>query len=187
MGDSSQAVHLTLSKGESIIIRKGSMIYITPSIEIKPIPDDPLFMGITPKETPTILGIGLTQDGKISPVKIEPYDSIIVNRKNLLAYPENIDRSKEIEFTILDEKYRLLFISSVFRENTIFVFYKGDVIQLELTEGQELLIDPENFVMAEPSIRISYIDGVRFTLLGEEPRLIKLIGPGRAWLQTITH
>ena len=186
IGDNSQAIHITLKRGEAIIIRKGSLIYITPEIEIKPIPEDKLFMGITPLATPTLVGIGLDDSGKITPVKLYPGAPLIVRRKNLLLYNPKIEKNKIYSLNVGEKIYDLLLLHSKYSEETIFVSYKGDFIQLELADGQTLYIDPENFVMAEYSVGISYVDKFKFTLLGEEPRLIKVSGPGKVWLQTIT-
>ena len=179
VGENSQSLHINLRKGEKIIARKGSLIYTTPTISFSLSQLDEFFL-LTAEEH-TSLGIGLTTVGVITPIKLDLGSEVIVNKSNVIAFTDKIYFTKLASI----ENYEFLHVRSTADNQYIFVFYRGDMLQLSL-ENTELWIDPDNFVAAFGELVFLETDGLKFTLLGEKPRIIVLKGNGRVLLQTIT-
>ncbi len=183
VGDNAQALNLALRKGEALHIRKGSLIYSTPTIDFFTSTLDD-FVKLIPKEV-THLAIGLTFLGRITPAILNAGSHLYINEKNLLAFTDKIRVSKPYR---IHEKVPLVILSSTADNQMAFLAYKGDFVGVELNENQTLIIDPDNFVAADPTVSIVPVsEGLKDVLAGEEITLIEARGPGKVWMQTVTH
>ena len=181
VGDKDQVLLLYLSPRDTIFARRGSLIYSEPRIEILPtqLKD---FMQINSKGYNS-LAIGSTL-GKIFPVKL---GSIIANINNVLAFEKHINYNKVFEKQFdIDTKLTLYSFHSAYNQH-LFLTFNGDYLILELEEGKEIVVDPDNLVAFEPTVQMSIVNyGNESLISGEEIELIHLSGEGKVWLQSYT-
>lgn len=80
-------------------------------------------------------------------------------------------------------------LQSLKGEGTAFVELGGEIVSYELQAGQEILAHPGHVGMFEESVafEITTISGVKNMLFGGDGLfLVRLRGPGKVWLQTLT-
>ena len=206
LGDDFQILNVNLVPGEKILAEAGQMIYASGNVELTPratggvggmlkraLTGESLFL----TEFQANKGEGIVafgkQLGKIIPLKLDEGKTITAKIDTYLASTEKIDIGvtavKRIGAGFFGGKG---FILQTFKATTadqiVFLEASGQVITLDLEEGQMIKVDTGNTVAFESTVDydIQRAGGIKTMVLGGEGLfLTTLKGPGRVWIQSV--
>lgn len=204
IGDNMQALVLTMAKDEVVMSESGSMLYFRGGIEFDTKTSGGLFKSIKRSlftgESLFMTYFRCTGDyGEVAmaapvPGKIHKVDlagnEVLCNKDAFLcSYGEvNVD----IAFT---KKFKAglfggegFILQKLSGNGTSFITSGGNFVEMELQQGEVLMVDTGCLVMMDSSVSydVQMIGGVKKFLFGGEGLfLVKLTGPGKVVLQTL--
>ncbi len=191
-----------LGDGESMITEKGSMVWMSPNMEMdtrgggigkmfsKAFSGESMFQNIYTARGSGIIAFASSFPGMIKPVQIGPGNEMILQKNAFLASEAGIELSihfnKKLGTGIFGgEGFIMQRLSG---SGTAFVEIDGDLQEYNLARGQQILVDTGNVAGFEPSVNmeIQQVKGVKNMLFGGEGFFNTLLtGPGKIWLQTM--
>ena len=191
-----------LTKGEQMITERGSMVWMTPNMNMetagggigkmfsKALSGESMFQNIYTAMGDGMITFGSSFPGKIVAVEIQPGRNFIVQKSAFLAAEAGVELS--IHFNkkagagfFGGEGFIMQKISG---QGTAFVEIDGDLVEYELAVGQKIIVDTGNVAGFDStvSIDIQTVKGVKNMVFGGEGIFnTVLTGPGRVWLQTM--
>ena len=192
-----------LDSGETMITEKGSMVWQSPNIEMdttgggigkmfsKALSGESMFQNIyTAKNGAGLIAFGSSFPGKIIPLNIEPGREVILQKRAFLASEASVELS--IHFSkklgagfFGGEGFIMQKLSG---RGVAFAEIDGDLIEYQLSNGEQLIVDTGNVAGFElgVSIDIQQVAGIKNKFLcGEGLFHTVLTGPGKVWLQTM--
>ncbi len=192
-----------LQDSESMITEKGSMVWMTPNMEMetigggigkmfsKAISGESMFQNIYTARGAGMITFGSSFPGRIVPIQISPGHEMILQKSAFLASERSVELS--IHFNkkagagfFGGEGFIMQRLSG---SGMAFAEIDGELVEYTLAPGQQLLIDTGNVAGFEPSVSIDIqqVKGIKNKLLGGEGFFNTLLtGPGKIWLQTMT-
>lgn len=192
----------SLSDGESMITERGSMVWQTPNIKMetrgggvgkmfaRAFSGDSMFQNIYTAQGDCVIAFGTSFPGRILPMRISPDNELVMQKRSFLASTPGV--SLEVVFNkklgaglFGGEGFIMQRLSG---EGLAFVEIDGDVFEMELAPGEQLIADTGNVAGFEASVQmdIRQIPGLKNKLLGGEGLFNTLLtGPGKVWLQTM--
>jgi len=201
-GGAFPVVECRLNSGEQMITEKGSMVWMSPNMQMetkggglgkmfsKMLSGESMFQNIYTAKGDGLIAFGSSFPGKIIPVSIGPGQEMIVQKSAFLAAESGVDLS--IHFSkklgagfFGGEGFIMQRLSGY---GTAFVEIDGELIEYELQPGQQIVVDTGNVAGFSPSVQmdIRQVPGVKNMLLGGEGLFnTVLTGPGKVWLQTM--
>lgn len=202
IGGTFPVVTCTLTDGESMITEGGSMVWMTPNMEMsttgggigkmfsKAVSGESLFQNIWTARGNAMIAFGSSFPGRITPIKIAPGQSWILQKRAFLAAERGVKLSthfnKSAKTGIFGGEG---FIMQKLTGNGIaFAEIDGDLVEYQLAAGQQMVVDTGNVAGFEESVSIEsqMVKGAKNILLGGEGMFnTVLTGPGRIWLQTM--
>ncbi|HIY38717.1 MAG TPA: TIGR00266 family protein [Candidatus Agathobaculum merdigallinarum] len=191
-----------LTDGEQMITEKGSMVWMTPNMEMqttgggigkmfsKAFSGESMFQNIYTARGEGMITFGSSFPGKILPLQIAPGREMIVQKNAFLASESSVELSIHFNQKLSagffgGEGFIMQRLSGT---GTAFVEIDGDLVEYDLAPGQKMVIDTGNVAGFEPtvSIEIKQVPGLKNKLLGGEGLFnTTLTGPGKIWLQTM--
>ncbi len=191
-----------LESGEKMITEKGSMVWMTPNMEMqtvgggagkmfsKVLSGESMFQNIYTAKGAGMIAFGSSFPGKILPLTVGPGQEYIMQKSAFLASEENVKLS--IHFNkkagagfFGGEGFIMQKLSG---SGVVFAEVDGDLVEYELEAGQQMVIDTGNVMGFESSVSIDIqqVKGLKNKLLGGEGFFnTVLTGPGKIWLQTM--
>ena len=185
-----------LSSGERMITEKGSMVWMSPNIQMetqgfsKALSGESMFQNTYTARGDGMIAFGSSFPGQIRAVTIAPGQEMILQKSAFLAAEDGVELS--IHFSkklgagfFGGEGFIMQRLSG---SGTAFVEIDGELVEYELQSGQQLVVDTGNVAGFEPSVQmdIQQVPGLKNKLLGGEGLFNTLLtGPGRVWLQTM--
>ncbi len=191
-----------LADGEQMITEKGSMVWMTPNMEMettgggigkmfsKAFSGESMFQNIYTARGAGMITFGSSFPGKILPLEIAPGREMIVQKNAFLASESSVELP--IHF---NKKLGAGFFSGegfimqrLSGSGMAFIEIDGELVEYDLAPGQKMVIDTGNVAGFEPtvSIEIQQVPGLKNKLLGGEGLFnTTLTGPGKIWLQTM--
>ena len=191
-----------LTDGERMITEKGSMVWMTPNMEMettgggigkmfsKAFSGESMFQNIYTARGAGMIAFGSSFPGKILPLQIAPGREMIVQKNAFLASEAGVELS--IHF---NKKLGVGFFGGegfimqrLSGSGMAFLEIDGELVEYDLAPGQKMVIDTGNVAGFEPtvSIEIQQVPGLKNKLLGGEGLFnTTLTGPGKIWLQTM--
>ena len=191
-----------LESGEKMITEKGSMVWMTPNMEMqtvgggagkmfsKVLSGESMFQNIYTAKGEGMIAFGSSFPGKILPLTVGPGQEYIMQKSAFLASEENVKLS--IHFNkkagagfFGGEGFIMQKLSG---SGVVFAEVDGDLVEYELEAGQQMVIDTGNVMGFESSVSIDIqqVKGLKNKLLGGEGFFnTVLTGPGKIWLQTM--
>ena len=186
-----------------MITEKGSMVWQSPNIEMdttgggigkmfsKALSGESMFQNIyTAKNGAGLIAFGSSFPGKIIPLNIEPGREVILQKRAFLASEASVELS--IHFSkklgagfFGGEGFIMQKLSG---RGVAFAEIDGDLIEYQLSNGEQLIVDTGNVAGFElgVSIDIQQVAGIKNKFLGGEGLFhTVLTGPGKVWLQTM--
>lgn len=201
-GGSFPVVECQLENGEQMITERGSMVWMSPNIQMetkggglgrmfsKVLSGESMFHNIYTARGKGMIAFGSNFPGQIKPVQIGRGQEMIVQKSAFLAAQSGVDISihfsKKVGVGLFGGEG---FIMQRLSGNGIaFVEIDGELIEYELQAGQQIVVDTGNVAGFTPGVQmeIRQVPGVKNMLLGGEGIFnTVLTGPGRVWLQTM--
>lgn len=203
IGDNFPAVICNLEPEESMITEKGSMIWMTPNMDMQTqgtslgkafgrmFSGESIFQNIyTAKHGPGMITFGSSFPGSIKTINLRPGESIIAQKGAFLASTPSVQLS-----TVFQKKMMSGFFSGegfIMQQITgpgiIFLELDGAEWSYDLKAGEQLIVDTGNVAMIDGtcSIDVQTVKGVKNKLFGGEGFFNTVItGPGKVVLQTM--
>ena len=192
----------SLSDGESMITERGSMVWQTPNIKMetrgggvgkmfaRAFSGDSMFQNIYTAQGDGVIAFGTSFPGRILPMRISPDNELVMQKRSFLASTPGV----RLEVVFNKKLGAGLFGGEGFimqrlsGEGLAFVEIDGDVFEMELAPGEQLIADTGNVAGFEASVQmdIRQVPGLKNKLLGGEGLFNTLLtGPGKVWLQTM--
>lgn len=191
-----------LTDGERMITEKGSMVWMTPNMEMettgggigkmfsKAFSGESMFQNIYTARGAGMITFGSSFPGKILPLQIEPGREMIVQKNAFLASEAGVELSihfnKKLGAGFFGgEGFIMQRLSG---SGMAFIEIDGELVEYDLAPGQKMVIDTGNVAGFEPTvdIQIQQVPGLKNKLLGGEGLFnTTLTGPGKIWLQTM--
>lgn len=192
-----------LDNGEQMITEKGSMVWMSPNMEMethggglgkmisKSFSGEGMFQNTYTARGDGMITFGSSFPGSIRPVMIAPDQEMIFQKGAFLASQPGVQLSihfnKKIGAGLFGGEG---FIMQRLSGNGLaFVEIDGEIVEYELQAGQQLVVDTGNLVGFTPSVQMSIqtVKGLKNKLFGGEGFFnTVLTGPGKVWLQTMT-
>ena len=191
-----------LEKGEKMITEKGSMVWMSPHMEMetkgggmgkvlsKIVSGESMFQNIYTAKRDGMIAFGSSFPGKILAVEVGPGRELILQKRAFLAAEEGVELS--VHF---NKKAGAGFfggegfiMQKVSGRGMVFIEIDGELEEYELASGEQLIVDTGYLAVMDGSVSIDIqsVKGMKNKLLGGEGFFnTVLTGPGRVWLQTM--
>ena len=205
LGDDFQVLNINIVPGEKFFAEAGAMIYASGNVELmarakggvggafkRMVTGESLFLTeFQSNEGEGVVSFG-KQLGKIIALKLNEGEIITARTDSYIASTEGIDISvalvKRVGAGLLGGKgFILQTFKATAPEQTVFLEASGQVITLELLEGQMIKVDTGNTVAFESTVDydIQRVGNVKTMFLGGEGLFLSILrGPGRVWIQS---
>lgn len=191
-----------LENGESMITESGSMVWMTPNMQMqtsggglgkmfsKALSGESIFQNIYTANGAGSITFGSSFPGKILAFQIAPGREVILQKKSFLASEAGVELSvffnKRVGAGLFGGEGFVMQKLSGF--GIAFAEIDGEVVERVLQPGEQMIVDTGNVAGFEPTVRmdIEQVHGLKNKLLGGEGFFnTRLTGPGRVWLQTM--
>ena len=202
-GGNYPVVICSLESGEAMRTEKGSMVWMSPNIQMqtqagglgkmfsRAFSGESMFQNLyTAQGGPGMIAFGSSFPGQIKPLVIGPGEEMILQKNAFLAAETGVSLS--IHFS---KKLGVGFFGGegfimqrLSGRGVAFVEIDGELVEYQLKEGQQLVVDTGCVAGFSPEVQmdIRQVPGVKNMLLGGEGLFnTVLTGPGRVWLQTM--
>ena len=192
-----------LNSGESMITEKGSMVWMTPNMEMtttggggigkmfsKALTGESMFQNIYTARGEGMITFGSSFPGQILPLEVTPGKSFILQKSAFLASEARVQLSMHINQKLGAGFFGGEgFIMQKLTGNGIaFAEVDGELVEYTLAPGEQLVVDT-GYVMGfelSVSMNIQQVKGLKNMVLGGEGLFnTVLTGPGKIWLQTM--
>lgn len=201
-GGSFPVVVCQLRDGESMITEKGSMVWMSPNMEMdtkggglgkmfsKAFSGESMFQNIYTARGDGMIAFGSSFPGKILPIEINQGREIIVQKSAFLASEPTVELSiafnKKLGAGFFGgEGFIMQRLSG---SGMVFVEIDGDLVEYDLAPGQQIVVDTGYVAGYENTVTmdIRQVPGLKNKLIGGEGLFnTYLTGPGRVMLQTM--
>lgn len=204
LGEPMPVVQCELEAGESMITERGSMVWMSPNMEMttnargglgkmlgRMFAGDSIFQNTyTARGGPGMIAFASSFPGSIRAIDITPDKPIVVQKSGFLASEQGVELSvffqkKTGAGFFAGEGFIMQKLSG---HGTAFVEIDGHCVEYNLRPGQEIVVDTGNLAMCDAScsIDIRTVKGVSNALFGGEGLFHTVVtGPGRVVLQTM--
>ena len=191
-----------LADGEQMITEKGSMVWMSPNMQMdtrggglgkmfsKAFSGESIFQTIYTARGAGMIAFGSSFPGQIKAVTIAPGQDMILQKTAFLAAEPGVELSihfnKKLGTGLFGgEGFIMQRLSG---SGVAFAEIDGELVEYELREGQQIVADTGNVAgfTAGVKMEIQQVPGMKNKLLGGEGLFNTLLtGPGRVWLQTM--
>ena len=202
-GEPMPVVICDLNPEESMITEKGSMVWMSPNMEMQTtaggigkafgrmFSGESMFQNIyTAKGGPGMIAFASSFPGSIRAVEITPDRPVVVQKSGFLASEQGVELSvffqkKGMAGFFGGEGFIMQKLSGY---GTAFLEIDGSVVEYTLAPGQQIIVDTGNLAMVDATctIDVQTVKGVKNVLFGGEGLFNTVVtGPGRVVLQTM--
>ena len=201
-GGSFPVVVCELENGEQMITEKGSMVWMSPNMQMetrggglgkmfsKAFSGESMFQNVYTARGAGMITFGSSFPGQIKVVNIAPGREMILQKSAFLAAESGVELSihfnKKLGVGLFGgEGFIMQRLSG---NGTAFVEIDGDLMEYELAPGQRIVVDTGNVAAFTPGVNmeIQQVPGLKNKLFGGEGLFnTVLTGPGTVWLQTM--
>ena len=201
-GGSFPIVVCQLESGEQMITEKGSMVWMTPNMQMdtrggglgkmfaKAFSGESMFQNIYAARGQGMITFGSSFPGQIKAVEIGPGREMILQKSAFLAAEAGVELSihfkKKIGVGLFGGEGFIM--QKLSGRGMAFVEIDGELVEFELGPGEQLVVDTGNVagLTAGVQMDIQAVPGVKNALLGGEGLFNTILtGPGKVWLQTM--
>ena len=202
-GEPMPVVICDLSAGESMITEKGSMVWMSPNMEMQTsaggigkafgrmFSGESMFQNIyTAQGGPGMIAFASSFPGAIRAVEITPDRPVIAQKSAFLAAEEGMELSvffqKKLGAGFFGGEGFIM--QKLSGHGMAFLEIDGSSVEYDLGPGQQMIVDTGNLAMIDAtcSIDIKSIKGVKNALFGGEGLFNTVVtGPGHIVLQTM--
>lgn len=202
-GEPMPVVICDLSAGESMITEKGSMVWMSPNMEMQTsaggigkafgrmFSGESMFQNIyTAQGGPGMIAFASSFPGAIRAVEITPDRPVIAQKSAFLAAEEGVELSvffqKKVGAGFFGGEGFIM--QKLSGHGMAFLEIDGSAVEYDLGPGQQMIVDTGNLAMIEDTctIDIKSVKGVKNALFGGEGLFNTVVtGPGHIVLQTM--
>ena len=202
-GDSTPVVICELNAGEAMITERGSMVWMSPNMEMQTsaggfgkafgrmFSGESIFQNTyTARGGQGLIAFASSFPGSIRAIEITPDKPVICQKSAFLAAEQGVELS-----TFFQRKGMVGFfggegfiLQKLSGRGLAFIEIDGHAVEYDLKPGQQLIVDTGNLAMAEPtcSIDVQTVKGAKNIFFGGEGLFNTVVtGPGRITLQTM--
>ena len=203
VGEPMPAVICNLENGESMLTERGSMVWMSPNMNMstsggslgkafgRMFSGESIFQNIyTAQGGPGMIAFGSSFPGAIRAVEVRPDRPVVVQKSGFLA------SEMGVELSIFFQKKagagffggEGFIMQKLSGRGLVFVEIDGDIVERTLAPGEQLIVDTGNVAAFECGVNmeIRQVAGLKNKLLGGEGFFNTLLtGPGKVWLQTM--
>ena len=201
-GGSFPVVICNLENGEKMITEKGSMVWMSPNMQMqtqggglgrmfsKALTGESMFQNTYTANGAGMIAFGSSFPGQIKAVTIAPGQEMIVQKSAFLASEAGVQLSLHFRKNLGAGLFggEGFIMQRLSGSGTAFVEIDGSLIAYDLKPGQKIVVDTGNVAGFSVGVQmeIQQVPGVKNVLLGGEGLFnTVLTGPGRVWLQTM--
>lgn len=201
-GGSFPVVVCHLRSGEKMITESGSMVWMSPNMEMatsgggigkmfsRAFSGESMFQNIYTAHGDGMITFGSSFPGRIMPIEIGPGREMILQKKSFLAAESGVELSihfnKKLGAGFFGgEGFIMQRLSG---RGMAFAEIDGELVEYDLAPNQQLIVDTGNVAGFEPSVSmdIRQVPGLKNMFFGGEGVFnTVLTGPGKIWLQTM--
>ena len=191
-----------LENGEKMITEKGSMVWMSPNIQMstqggglgrmfsKAFSGESMFQNIYTANGNGMITFGSSFPGTIKPVEISPSNEMIVQKSAFLASEAGVNLSVHFNKRFSAGLFggEGFIMQRLSGHGTAFVEIDGDLVEYDLRPGEQIVVDTGNVAgfTTDVKMEIQQVPGLKNKLFGGEGLFnTVLTGPGRIWLQTM--
>ena len=201
-GGSFPVVVCQLESGEQMITEKGSMVWMSPNMQMetrggglgkmfaKAFSGESMFQNIYTARGAGMITFGSSFPGMIKAIEIGPGREMILQKSAFLASESSVELSihfkKKLGVGLFGGEGFIM--QKLSGRGTAFVEIDGELMEYQLGPGEQLVVDTGNVAgfTAGVQMDIQQVPGVKNALLGGEGLFNTLLtGPGKVWLQTM--
>ena len=202
-GETTPVVICQLSPGESMVTEKGSMVWMTPNMEMETsagglgkafgrmFSGESIFQNIyTARDGSGMIAFASSFPGSIRAVEITPDRPVVVQKTAFLAAQREVDLSvffqKKLGAGFFGGEGFIM--QKLSGRGVAFLEIDGDAVEYDLGPGQRMIVDTGNLAMMDATcdLDIQTVKGVKNVLFGGEGLFNTVVtGPGRIVLQTM--
>ena len=191
-----------LENGEKMITEKGSMVWMSPNIQMstqggglgrmfsKAFSGESMFQNIYTANGNGMITFGSSFPGTIKPVEISPSNEMIVQKSAFLASEAGVNLSVHFNKRFSAGLFggEGFIMQKLSGHGTAFVEIDGDLVEYDLRPGEKIVVDTGNVAgfTTDVKMEIQQVPGLKNKLFGGEGLFnTVLTGPGKIWLQTM--
>ena len=191
-----------LADGEAMRTEGGSMVWMTPNMEMrteggglggmfsKALAGERMFQNIYTAHGAGMITFGSSFPGKIIPIELSPGKDWILQKKSFIAAEMGVELTMHFNKKIGAGLFggEGFIMQRLSGNGTAFIEIDGDLVQYQLASGQQMVVDTGNVAAFETTVQmdIQQVAGLKNKLLGGEGLFNTILtGPGVVWLQTM--
>ncbi|MBE6480585.1 MAG: TIGR00266 family protein [Olsenella sp.] len=191
-----------LADGEAMRTEGGSMVWMTPNMEMrteggglggmfsKALAGEKMFQNIYTAHGAGMITFGSSFPGKVIPIEVGPGKDWILQKRSFLAAEMGVQLSMHFNKKIGAGLFggEGFIMQRVSGQGIAFAEIDGELVEYQLGPGQQMIVDTGFVAGFESSVQIDIqqVKGVKNVLLGGEGLFNTILtGPGRIWLQTM--
>ena len=202
VGEPMPVVICHLAGGESMITERGSMVWMSPNLQMQTsagglgkafgrmFSGESIFLNTYTAQGDGMIAFGSSFPGSIRAVEITPELPVVVQKSGFLAAEPGVELSvffqKKLGAGFFGGEGFIM--QKLSGRGTAFLEVDGYAVEYELRAGQQMVVDTGNLAMMDAacSIEIQSVKGVKNALFGGEGLFNTVVtGPGRIVLQTM--
>lgn len=202
-GEPTPAVICELEHGESMITERGSMVWMSPNMEMQTsaggmgkvfgrlFSGESIFQNIyTARGGPGLIAFASSFPGAIRAVRITPDRPVVVQKSAFLAAEPGVELSVFFQHRMAAGFFggEGFIMQKLFGNGMAFIEIDGYGEEYSLAPGQQMVVDTGNLAMMDAtcSLDIQAVKGVKNMLFGGEGVFNTVVtGPGNIILQTM--
>lgn len=192
-----------LNNGEQMFTEAGSMVWMTPNMEMstsgggslgsmfsRALSGENMFQNIYRARGDGMIAFGSSFPGRILAIPVENGKEIILQKRAFLAAESSVQLAMHFQKKLGAGFFggEGFIMQRVSGNGMLFVEVDGEYVEYELQSGQQMIVDTGNVLGMEGSVSldIQQVKGMKNKLLGAEGFFhTVLTGPGKIWLQTM--
>ena len=191
-----------LENGEKMITEKGSMVWMSPNIQMstqggglgkmfsKAFSGESMFQNIYTANGNGMIAFGSSFPGTVKAIEISPSNEIIVQKSSFLASEAGVNLSVHFNKRFSAGLFggEGFIMQRLSGHGTAFIEIDGDLVEYDLRPGEQIVVDTGNVAgfTTDVKMEIRQVPGLKNKLFGGEGLFnTVLTGPGRIWLQTM--
>ncbi|MDY5934365.1 MAG: TIGR00266 family protein [Oscillospiraceae bacterium] len=191
-----------LENGEKMITEKGSMVWMSPNIQMstqggglgkmfsKAFSGESMFQNIYTANGNGMIAFGSSFPGTVKAIEISPSNEMIVQKSSFLASEAGVNLSVHFNKRLSAGLFggEGFIMQRLSGHGTAFIEIDGDLVEYDLRPGEQIVVDTGNVAgfTTDVKMEIRQVPGLKNKLFGGEGLFnTVLTGPGRIWLQTM--
>ena len=202
-GEPMPVVICELDAGESMITESGSMVWMSPNMQMQTnaggfgksigrlFSGEKIFRNIyTAQGGPGMIAFASSFPGSIRAVEITPERPVVCQKSAFLASTAGVELSVHFQKRVSTGFFggEGFIMQKLTGRGLAFLEIDGSAVEYDLNPGQQMIVDTGNLAVADASVQIDVksVSGVKNVLFGGEGLFNTVVtGPGRVTLQTM--